>query len=169
MRIMENQMEKSEFLEAGEIVSTHGVRGEVKILPWTDSVDFLRRFKTLYINGKAYAVLHSFAHKGCMIAALEGVADVNAAMALKGRTVCFARADARLPKGSFFLADILGAKVVAEDGTEIGELVDIIENPTQNVYVVRGEREHMIPAVPEFIRATDTENGVVTVRLIEGM
>ena len=162
-------MEKSEFLEAGEIVSTHGVRGEVKILPWTDSVDFLRRFRTLYINGTPYAVLRSFAHKGCMIAALEGIDDVEAAMALKGRTVCFARTDAPLPEGSFFLADVLGARVVAEDGTEIGELVDIIENPTQNVYVVRGEREHLIPAVPAFILNTDTENGVVTARLIEGM
>ena len=162
-------MAKSKFLEGGEIVSTHGVRGEVKILPWTDSADFLRRFKTLYIDGKAFAVEHSFVHKGCLIALLEGVGDVGAAMALKGRTVCFARADARLPEGSFFLADVLGARVVAEDGTEIGELVDIIENPTQNVYVVRGEREYLIPAVPEFILDTDTENGVVTARLIEGM
>ena len=162
-------MEKSKFLEAGEIVSTHGVRGEVKILPWTDSVDFLRRFKTLYINGTPYAVKHSFAHKGCMIALFEGIDDVNAAMALKGRTVCFARADAHLPEGSFFLADVLGAKVVTEDGAEVGELVDIIQNPTQNVYVVKGETEHLIPAVPEFILNTDTDVGVVTVRLIEGM
>ena len=162
-------MEKSKFLEAGEIVSTHGVRGEVKILPWTDSAEFLRRFKTLYIHETPYAVKSAFVHKGCLIAALEGVEDVNAAMALKGRTVCFARADARLPKGRFFLADILGAHVVTEDGTEVGTLVDVIENPTQNVYVVKGEREHLIPAVPEFILHTDAENGVVTVRLIEGM
>ena len=162
-------MEKSKFLEAGEIVNTHGVRGEVKILPWTDSAEVLRGFKTLYINEKPYAVRSSFVHKGCVIAALEGIEDVNAAMALKGRTVCFARADAHLPAGHFFLADILGAKVVTEDGAEVGELVDIIENPTQNVYVVKGEREHLIPAVPEFILKTDAENGVVTVRLIEGM
>ena len=162
-------MEKSKFLEAGEIVNTHGIRGEVKILPWTDSADFLRRFRTLYINEKPYAVKSSFVHKGCLIAALEGVGDVNAAMALKGRTVCFARADAILPEGRFFLADVLGAKVVTEDGAALGELVDIIENPTQNVYVVRGEREHLIPAVPEFILNTDVENGVVTVHLIEGM
>ena len=162
-------MEKSKFLEAGEIVNTHGIRGEVKILPWTDSAEALRSFKTLYISEKPYAVKSSFVHKGCVIAALEGVDDVNAAMALKGRTVCFARADAPLPEGHFFLADILGARVVTEDGSEIGELADIIENPTQNVYVVRGEREHLIPAVPEFIVKTDAENGVVTVRLIEGM
>ena len=162
-------MEKSKFLEAGEIVNTHGVRGEVKILPWTDSAEYLRGFKTLYINETPYAVKSSFVHKGCVIAALEGIEDVNAAMALKGRTVCFARADAHLPEGHFFLADILGARVVTEDGAEVGELVDIIENPTQNVYVVKGEREHLIPAVPEFIVNTDAESGVVTVRLIEGM
>ena len=162
-------MEKSEFLEAGEIVSTHGIRGEVKILPWTDSADFLRRFKTLYISGKAYAVKSSFVHKGCVIAALEGVGDVNAAMTLKGRTVCFARADAHLPKGRFFLADVMGAKVVTEDGEEVGELVDIIQNPTQNVYVVRGAQEHLIPAVPEFIREIDPEAGRITVKTIEGM
>lgn len=162
-------MERSKFLEAGEIVNTHGVRGEVKILPWTDSAEYLRGFKTLYINEKPYAVKSSFVHKGCVIAALEGIDDVNAAMALKGRTVCFARADARLPEGHFFLADIIGARVVTEDGTAVGELADIIENPTQNVYVVKGEREHLIPAVPEFILRTDAENGVVTVRLIEGM
>ena len=162
-------MEKSKFLEAGEIVNTHGIRGEVKILPWTDDAEFLRRFHTIYINERPYAVRSSFVHKGCVIAALEGVDDVNAAMALKGRTVCFARADAHLPKGRFFLADILGAKVVTEDGAELGELTDVIENPTQNVYVVKGKREHLIPAVPEFIVGTDVEHGVVTVRLIEGM
>ena len=162
-------MERSKFLEAGEIVSTHGVRGEVKILPWTDSADFLRRFKTLYINEKAYPVKSSFVHKGCVIALLEGVEDVNAAMTLKGRTVCFARADAHLPEGHFFLADIMGAAVVTESGSPVGELVDIIQNPTQNVYVVKGEREHLIPAVPEFILRTDVENRVIPVRLIEGM
>ena len=162
-------MEKSKFLEAGEIVGTHGVRGEVKILPWTDSAEVLCGFKTLYINEKPYAVRSSFVHKGCVIAALEGIGDVNAAMALKGKTVCFARADAPLPEGSFFLADLMGARVVTEDGALVGELVDIIENPTQNVYVVRGETEHLIPAVPEFILNTDVDNGVVTVHLIEGM
>ena len=160
---------KKEYIEAGEIVNTHGIRGEVKILPWTDTPEFLARFKALYIDGQPYRVQLSFVHKGCVIASLEGVGDVNAAMALKGRTVCFARRDARLPKGSFFLADIMGARVLTEDGSEIGTLVDIIENPTQNVYVVRGAEEHLIPAVPEFIIKTDPDRGEITVRLIEGM
>jgi len=160
---------KEPYIEAGEIVNTHGVRGELKILPWTDSAEFLKRFKTLYIDGQPYPVTSSFVHKGCLVAGLEGVEDVNAAMTFKGKTVCFARKDAKLPKGTFFLSDIMGARVVTEDGTLVGTLEDIIENPTQNVYVVKGETEHLIPAVPEFILRTDAENGVITVRLIEGM
>ena len=160
---------KEKFLEAGQIVNTHGVRGEVKIQPWADSAEFLRGLKKLYINGEAYKLRGSFVHKECLIASLEGVDDVNAAMTLKGKTVCIDRADVKLPKGKYFLSDILGAKVVTEDGAEVGTLADVIENPTQNVYVVRGETEHLIPAVPEFIRSVDTENGIVTVHLIEGM
>ena len=160
---------KDTFIEAGEIVTTHGVRGELKILPWTDDAEFLKRFKTLYINEQPYRVKSAFVHKGCLIAGLEGVDDVNAAMTLKGKTVYFARKDARLPRGRFFLSDIMGARVVTEDGTEVGTLTDVIENPTQNVYVVTGAAEHLIPAVPEFILNTDVEHGVITVRLIEGM
>ena len=160
---------KEKFLEAGEIVNTHGVRGEVKILPWADSAEFLQGFKKLYINGEAYKLRGSFVHKGCLIATLDGIDDVNAAMTLKGKTVCIDRADVKLPKGRYFISDILGARVVTEDGTEIGVLADVIENPKQNVYIVRGETEHMIPAVPEFIRNVVVEHGVVTVHLIEGM
>ena len=76
---------------------------------------------------------------------------------------------AKLPKGAFFISDIIGASVVTEDGAEIGKLVDVLERPASNIYVVKGETEHLVPAVPEFIMSTDAENGVITVRLIEGM
>ena len=63
----------------------------------------------------------------------------------------------------------MGARVVTEDGAEVGTLTDVIENPTQNVYVVTGAAEHLIPAVPEFILSTDADAGRITVRLIEGL
>ncbi len=162
-------MEKEKYLEAGKIVNTHGVRGEVKIMPWADSPEFIRKMKTLYINGEAVRVSASRVHKGFVLAKLEGVDDVNTAMALKNKTVHIARKDVKLPKGSFFIADIIGAKVVTEDGTELGTLADVMEMPAQNIYLVKGEREIMIPAVDEFILNTDVKNGVITVRLIEGM
>lgn len=162
-------MEKEKYLEAGKIVNTHGVRGEVKIMPWADSPEFLQKIKTLYVGGEAVKVTASRVHKGAVLAKLEGVDDVNAAMALKNKVVHISRKDVKLPRGSFFIADIIGARVVTEDGTELGTLADVMEMPAQNIYLVKGEREIMIPAVEEFILKTDVKNGVITVRLIEGM
>ena len=162
-------MEKKQYIEAGRIVNTHGVAGEVKIEVWLDSPQFLKSFKRCFIDRREVKLLSAREHKGFLIVKLEGVEDVNAAMALKGRTVFIDRADARLPKGAFFLQDIIGASVVDESGSEIGKLVDVMETPASNVYVVKGEREHLIPAVPEFILSTDADNGIITVHLLEGM
>ena len=162
-------MEKQSFVDAGKIVNTHGVRGEVRIEVWLDSPALLKRCGRVFLGGEEKKLLSAREHKGFLIAQLEGVADVNAAQALKNRVVQIARADARLPRGAFFLQDIIGASVVDESGAEVGTLAEVLELPTQRVYVVRGETEHLIPAVPAFILNTDAEAGVITVRLIEGM
>ena len=162
-------MEKQSFIDAGKIVNTHGVRGEVRIEVWLDSPQMLKRCGRVFLGGEEKKILSAREHKGFLIAQLEGVADVNAAQALKNRVVQIARADARLPRGSYFLQDIVGAAVVDESGAEIGKLAEVLETPAQRVYVVRGETEHLIPAVPAFILNTDADAGVITVRLIEGM
>ncbi len=108
-------------------------------------------------------------HKGNVIAKLEGVDDVNAAMLLKGKTVHIRRSDAKLPEGSFFLADLIGLDVVDEHGQKLGVLREVLSPSRQLVYVVEGDREIMIPAVPEFILETNIPEGYVKVRLIEGM
>ncbi len=162
-------MDKQRYIEAGKIVNTHGVRGEVKIQVWLDSPEFMKRFKTLYIDGMPFKVQSARPHKDMLITALEGVADVNAAMCFKNKTVFIDRKDAKLPRGSFFLQDIIGAAVIDENGNEIGKLTEIMETPASAVYVVKGETEHLIPAVPEFILKTDADKGIVKVRLIEGM
>ena len=158
-----------EFLDCGQIVNTHGVRGEVRIVPWADSPEFLCGFSTLYVDGAAKKVLSSRVHKGSVIAKLDGVDTVEQAMALKGRTVQIRRADARLPEGAFFLADIIGLDVINEEGDKLGVLKEVLSPSVQQVYVVAGEREIMIPAVPEFILETNIEGGYLKVRLIEGM
>lgn len=161
---------KKQFIEAGRIVNTHGIRGEVKIQPWVDSAGFLADFNALYLDGETpLPLLDSFVHKGCLIAKLEGIESVEAAMALKNRVVYIARDDASLPEGAFFIQDILGAKVVSENGELLGVLQDVMELPHGRIYVVKGEREILVPAVSEFIKDTDVESGVITVRLIEGM
>lgn len=162
-------MEKQQYIDAGRIVNTHGVRGEVKIEVWLDDAQMLRRCGRVFLGGAERKLLSAREHKGFLIAALEGVEDVNAAMALKNRVLQIDRADARLPEGAFFLQDILGAAVVDDSGAELGKLSDVLELPRHRVYVVRGEREILIPAVPEFVLRTDAEKGQITVRLIEGM
>lgn len=161
---------KQQYLEAGQIVNTHGIRGEVRIVPWADSAAFLRKFKTFYIDGKAFHVVRSSEHKRQLIVQFEEVTDINAAMPLKGKTVFIDRADAKLPRGRFFIQDILGADVVTDDGASIGKLTDVLDLPGGQVYEVKGpEGEHLIPAVPEFVKNVDVDGGVITVHLIEGM
>lgn len=162
-------MEKQMYVEAGRITNTHGVNGEVKIEVWLDSPAFLKKFGRIFLEGQERKVLSARTHKDFLITKLEGVEDVNAAMALKGKTVHILRSDAKLPKGGYFLQDIIGARVQDEQGREIGRLTEVLERPASNIYVVQGAEEHLIPAVPEFILSTDPEAGVITVRLIEGM
>ena len=81
----------------------------------------------------------------------------------------FARSDVRLPKGRHFVADLLGAVVVDEQGAEIGKLTEVLDMPAGQVYVVQGETEHTIPAVPEFILDIDADEKTIRVHLIEGM
>lgn len=162
-------MKNNELLECGKIVNTHGIRGEVKIVPWADSPEFICDLPAIYIDGKPVKIRNARVHKGNVIALLEGIDDVNEAMLLKEKVVSMSRDDVDLPEGSFYLADIIGLKVINEDGTELGVLDDILSPSLQQVYVVKGQREIMIPVVPEFILETNVEGGYIKVRLIEGM
>lgn len=162
-------MEKKKFVEAGKIVNTHGISGEIKIQVWLDSPKFFMRFKRVYIRGKEFALTSAREHKGFLIAKLEGIDSINDAMPFKESLVSVLSADAKLKDGEFFLQDIIGARVINKDGSEVGILREIMESPASMIYVVEGEEEHLIPAVPEFILATDPEAGIIRVRLIEGM
>lgn len=161
---------KKAFLEGGQIINTHGIRGEVKIVSWCDTPETLAGIPVYYIDGAPVKVRAARVHQGNVLALLEGAEDVNAAMPLKGKTVLLKREDLPAPPGGYFLADLLGLTVLdAATGETLGELADILFPSSQSVYVVRGEREHLIPAVPEFIEDVDVDGGVMRVRLIEGM
>lgn len=163
-----------EYIEAGKIINTHGVSGEMKLEVWLDSPAYLKTFKRIFAGEqlKEYKVLSARTQKGFVLIKLEGIEDMNAAMAMKDTVISVARKDAALRKGSYFLCDIIGAAVRTEDGEMIGVLEEIMENPAHPIFIVRGSEEHLIPAVPEFVISVDLESNdgpVVTVRLIEGM
>ena len=164
-------MEKKQFIEAGQVVNTHGIRGEVKIQPWSDTPDFLFDFDTIYLDGAPYTLLDARVHKSCLIASLEGITDVNTAMTLKGKTVTVNRDDVVLPEGRHFIVDLIGLEVrCVDNGVEvIGKLADVLDLPSNQVYVVKGKREYMIPAVDEFILETNVDEGYINVHLLEGM
>ena len=159
---------KKPFLEAGQIVSTHGVRGEVKVMPWADDPEFLLDFDTIYLSGQPVRVRASRVQKTCVLMQLEGVNDIDAAARLRGQTVCIRREDAQLDEGAMFIADLIGLDVLC-DGQCIGKVTDILQRPGNDVYVVTGEHEYMIPGVPEFILERNPDAGYVRVKLIEGM
>ncbi|MDR0446495.1 MAG: ribosome maturation factor RimM [Oscillospiraceae bacterium] len=160
----------TDLLEAGKIVNTHGVRGAVKIEPWTDTPDFLRRLPRVFIDGAEYGMLDAAVHKNHVIATLEGVTTYADANALRGRTLFFSRSDIPLDEGVSFVADVIGLDAVDDaTGERIGVIEDFISLPAHGVYVVRGELERLIPAVPEFVVKIDTDGGAVRFRLIEGL
>lgn len=161
-------MEK-QFLETGEVVSTHGIQGEIKILPWADSPEFLLNFKTLYLNGKPYSVLSSRVHKTCVLAKLQGIDTPEQATLLRGQTVSVDRSGLSLPEGTVFIADLIGCRVLDEEENEIGKIKDVLTMPSSDVYVIEGRKKYMIPAVKEFVREINVADGFVRVHLIEGM
>ncbi len=159
----------SAYIEAGKIVSTHGIHGEVCIEPWCDSAEFLSRFKHLYISDKKYNVSKSRVHKRMCLTKLEDVDDINSAMRLKNLIVAIARDDADLPAGTYFLQDLLGLSVYDVNKGEIGVVAEILTPPGQNIFVVKGAHEHLIPDVKEFVISIDISARRITVKLIEGM
>ena len=162
---------KQAYIEAGRITSTHGVHGELKIEVWLDTPEDLKHYRRIFIDGQERKLLSVRQQSRFVIAKLDQVDDINAAQPFKGKTIYIAREDAPLPPGGYFLQDLLDAKVVLEDGSPVGVLTEILERPANNVYVVTAPdgKEILIPVVPAFIIRADAENGIVTVRLLEGM
>ena len=163
---------KEQYLEVGKITNVHGIMGEVRVQPWADSPDFLCQFKTLYVDSSHWPIQVERArvHKNMVILKLEGVTDVNGALAMRNAVLYIDRKDANLPEGSFFLADLMNMEVRDTQGKVLGKIADVLTLPANNVYVVRGgEREIMIPAVDQFVKEVNVDEGYMTVALIEGM
>lgn len=163
------------YLPACKIVSTHGVRGEMKALPLCDGAAFLAKFKRLFTSADGAGetrVLGVRAQGNVILLRLDGVTDMDAARAQVGRTYYLAKADAKLPRGRYFIDDLLGCDVVDADTDRVyGQLTNVDRPAAQDIYTVTdgaGE-EHMLPAVPEFVKKIDIDAREIFVTPIEGM
>ena len=163
------------YLPACKIVSTHGVRGEMKALPLCDGAEFLAKFKRLYATADGTGecrVLGVRTQGNVILLRLADVTDMDAARAQVGRTYYFAKADARLPKCRYFIDDLLGCEVRdADTGAVYGILTEVDHPAAQDIYTVTdaaGEK-HMLPAVPEFVKTIDIDARTILVTPIDGM
>ncbi len=154
------------FIEAGEIVTTHGVRGEVKVLSWLDSPELLTEFNRCRIDGREFAMDAVRVQKTCNLVKLRGIDTVEQAQSLRGKTLEIYRED--VDPEVIFAGDLVGVEVFAQ-GESIGRIAQVLDYPGNAVYVVKGAFEYMIPAVKQFILSTDLEGNRMEVKLLEGM
>ncbi len=157
---------KLQYIEAGEIVTTHGVRGEVKVLCWLDDPEMLCEFDRCRIDGKEYTMDQVRVQKTCNLVKLSGIDTMEAAQLMRGKTIELYRED--IDDEVIFAAELIGMEVYTE-GKCIGKIKDVLDYPGNSVYVVKGEYEYMIPAVNQFILSTDMEANRMEVKLIQGM
>ena len=157
---------KLQYVKAGEIVTTHGVRGEVKVLCWLDDPEMLCEFDRCRISGKEYTMEQVRVQKTCNLVKLQGIDTMDAAQAMRGKIIELYRED--IDDEVIFADELIGVEVFA-DGENIGKIAEVLDYPGNAVYVVKGKYEYMIPAVNSFILSTDMEANRMEVRLIEGM
>lgn len=163
------------FLEIGQIVSTHGVRGEVRLNPWCDSPDFVKRIKTVYLdeNGeKSIAVESARPHGNVVILKLSGINSIDEAQSYRNTVLFMKREDAKLPSNTWFVEDLIGCTVM-ESGTDrvYGTVTDVQKYPANDVWTVRSKdgRETLIPAIKSLEINVDLESKTVFIKALRGL
>lgn len=166
-------MPKQRYLEAGEIVGTHGVRGEVRVRPECDSPDVLAGLKKLYFDrGERMVRIRARAHKNLALIKLDGVDTVEAAAALRGTMLYLDRKDLKLEKGQYFICDLIGCSVVDDETGEVyGECTDVTHTGANDVYHMRtvAGKEVLIPAIPSVIRAVNVDKDEIRIFAMLGL
>lgn len=167
-------MARQLFLEAGEVVGTHGVRGELRVRPECDSPEVIARLRTLYLdkNGTQPVCAKSRVHKNIALVKLAGIDTVEEASLLRGKMLYLHRKDVPLEKGQYFICDLIGLSVVDDAlGTVYGECTDVTSTGSNDVYHLKtpDAKEVLIPAIPDIIRAIDIDNGVIRITPMLGL
>lgn len=163
---------KKEYLEAGKIVTTHGIRGEVKIMPYTDTPELLCEFDRLFIGrDKSEVNIERIRPaKNMVIAKIEGIDTPEAAEKYRNKVLYMHRDDLELDEDTYFIQDLIGMEVRDADSGEVyGKLADVMQTGANDVYVIKGDREYLVPAIPDVIISTDIDSDVMTIRPLDGL
>ena len=164
-----------QYLKVGVISSTHGIRGEVKVFPTTDSPQRFETLKNIILEtGKQQIPLEIAGikyFKQFVIVKFKGIDNINDIEKYRGMELYVSREDAvELEDDEFYIADLIGMKVVTEDG-DLGVLKDIMETGANDVYIIDTEKygELLLPAIHDCILDVDVEKNIMTVHLLEGL
>lgn len=164
---------RQNILEIGKIVSSHGLRGEVKIQPWCDDVSVLMGVKHLYLGNKTdeRKVLSAKSFKGMAIIKLEGVADIDEANKLRGKIVYADRDEIIKDEDAFFIVDLIGMTVKDADSEKIyGALTDVSETGANDVYHIEKDgKTFLIPAIPQVIKNIRLDDNIMEITPLEGL
>lgn len=165
---------KKQFLEAGKIVNTHGVMGDIKVQSWCDSPEVLLDFDVLYLSPeKPIKIKKSYVHKNCVIMRVEGITTYEQAEALKNKILYIDRQDVELPDDLVFIQDIIGLQVYDQrTGETIGKLKEVNQGTGHDLYIIsreNGKQDALIPACKPFLKGIDLDKGIITVETIEGL
>ena len=166
---------KKDFLEVGEIVGTHGVRGEMRVNPWCDSPAFIKKFKKLYLDEKgekSLDVKSAREHGNVALIVVDGIDTVEKAQAMRSKILYIKRDDAHLQKGNYFIAELIDCTVYDADDESIcyGVLTDVSQTGANDVWHIEKDgKEYLIPAIPPVVISTDVEAGVIKIRPLRGI
>ena len=162
-----------QFLEIGRIVAVQGLKGEVRVEPWCDSPDFLCGFKRLYYKKgeEEVGIERARPHKNIVVMKINGIDTPEKAAELRGRILYMDRNDVKLEKGRYFVQDLIGLEVADADSGEVyGSLSQVTSTGANDVYHIKnGDREWLIPAIPDVIVKTDIEGGKMIIRKMDGL
>lgn len=166
----------TQYLDIGIIINTHGVRGEVKVMPLTDNPERYTKLKSAFIEGPAGLVEYHLSgvkyFKNFVIVRFKEIENLDAAEGLKNKVLKIDRANAvKLPKDSFFICDLTGCEVIEANGKVLGKLKDVLQTGSNDVYSVVDEnnREILIPALKSVVNEVSIENRRITVTLPKGL
>lgn len=159
------------LIRIGKIVNTQGLKGDVRIYPDTDYVERFEELDYLYVEGTNEKMIIEKVRykKNLAIVKFKGYDHINDIEKFKNRIVYTEKLE--LEEGVHYVEDLIGMAVVDHEKGEIGELIDVVQNPAHDIYLVKTKdgSEVMIPAVDAFVATIDEENRIIHVTLIEGL
>lgn len=168
-----------EYIRVGKIINTHGLKGDVKVLPLTDSIDRFEKLHSVYIEDDKtlIEIERVWYRKGFVMLKFKRHDDVNDVLNYKDKYILINEKDAiELPENSYFIYQIIGINVFCTDGRELGKIIEVLQPGGNDVYVVQGkditkniDKEYLIPAIKEVIKLIDVENKKMIIEPIEGL